>query len=111
MGSPLTLRYLGKYPNMFDNPEEEPVPTWAAIAWLLEEYGLSRTETVHADIQYRIILRQWSLQPPPAVANHPNFSPCPRRGKWNLAATLSSVEYNLPIIQGPKTTSKECHAM
>lgn len=25
-------------------------------------------------------------------------------------ATLSSVEYNRPIIQGPKTTSKECHA-
>ena len=84
--------------------------TWSAISWLLEDYGLSRTETVPADIHYRRISRQWSFQPPPAVASHPNFCQCPRRGKWDLAATLSSVEYNWPIIQGPKTTSAECHA-
>ena len=81
MGSPLTLRYLGNYPNMFDNPEEEPVLTWTAISWLLKDYGLSQIKTVPADIQYRRISRQWSVQPPLAVANHPNFCPCPRRGK------------------------------
>lgn len=84
--------------------------TWSAISWLLEDYGLSRTETVPADIHYRRISRQWSFQPPPAVASHPNFCQCPRRGKWDLAATLSSVEYNWPIIQGLKTTSADCHA-
>ena len=110
MGSPLTLKYLGKYSNMFDHPDEEPVVTWSAISWLLEDYGLSRTETVPADIQYRRNSRQWSLQPPPAVANHPNFCQCPRRGKWNPAATLTSMEYNWPIIQGPKATPLECHA-
>ena len=98
VGSPLTLRYLGQYSKMFDHPEEEPVPTWKAISWLLEDYGLSRTESVPADIHYRKISRQWSSNPPPAVANHPNFCPCPRRGKWNPAATLSSIEYNWPII-------------
>ena len=41
MGNPLTLKYLGKYPNMFDKLEEEPVVTWSAISWLLENYGLS----------------------------------------------------------------------
>ena len=71
---------------------------------------VSRIENVPMDIQYRRISRQWSLQPPPAVANHPNFCQCPRRGKWNPAVRLSSVEYNWPIIQGPKTTFKECHA-
>lgn len=110
VGSPLTLSYLGQYSKMFDHPEEEPVPTWKAISWLLEDYGLSRTESVPADIHYRKISRQWSSNPPPAVANHPNFCPCQRRGKWDPAATLSSVEYNWPIIQGPKTTPQECHA-
>ena len=110
MGNPLTLKYLGKYPNMFDKLEEEPVVTWSAISWLLEDYGISRIENVPADIQYRRISRQWSLQPPPVVANCPNFCQCPRRGKWNPVVRLSSVEYKWPIIQGPKTTPKECHA-
>ena len=94
---------------MFDKLEEEPVVTWSAISWFLKDYGLSRIENVRADIQYMRISRQWSLQPQPAVANHPNFCECPSRGKWNPAATLSSVEYNWPIIQGPKTTPVECH--
>ena len=50
MGNPLTLKYLGQYALMFDKPEEEPVPTWSAIAWLLEDYGLPRTEDVPTDI-------------------------------------------------------------
>jgi hypothetical protein len=89
---------------MFNNSEEELVVTWSAISWLLKDYGLSRTETVPTDIQYQRTSRQWSLQLPPAVASHPNFCQCPRRGNWNPTATLTSVEYNWPIIQGPKTT-------
>lgn len=69
MGNPLTLKYLGKYPSMFDNLEEEPVVTWTAISWLLEDYGLSRTKTVLVDIQYRQISKQWSLEPPPATSS------------------------------------------
>lgn len=57
-GSLLTLRHLGQYAKMFDHPEEEHVPTWKAISWLLEDYGLSRTENVLADIHYRKISRQ-----------------------------------------------------
>jgi len=109
MGNLLTLKYLEKYPNMFNNSEEEHVLPWSVISWFLEDYGLLCTETVLADIQYRRTSRQWSLQPPPAVASHLNFCQCPRRGKWNPTATLTSVEYNWPIIQGPKTTPKECH--
>lgn len=109
-GSPLTLKYLGQYNKMFDDPSEEPVLTWIAISWLLEDYGLSRTENVPADIQYRRISRQWSPNPPPAVVNHPNFCPCARRYKWNPLATLTSIEYNWPLIPGPKTTAGECQA-
>ena len=110
IGSPLTLKYLGQYALLFDNPEEEPVPTWSAIAWLLEDYGLSRTEEVPADIQYRRMSRQWPTIPLAAVKNHSHYCPCPRRQKWNPAATLESVEYNWPIIPGPKSTAVECQA-
>lgn len=109
-GSPLTLKYLGQYHKMFDDPSEEPVLTWSAISWLLEDYGLSRTETIPADIQYRRVSRQWSPTPPPAVINHPNFCPCARRYKWNPHATLTSIEYNWPLIPGPKATASECQA-
>ena len=107
-GSPLTLQFLGQYERMFDKPEEEPVPTWTAITWLLEDYGLSRNEDVPADIHYRRISRHWSPNPPPAVSNHPNFCACPRRQKWDPQATLHSVEYNWPIIPGPKATADQC---
>ena len=109
-GSPLTLRYLGQYEHMFDSPLEEPVPTWSAIAWLLEDYGLTRTEEMPADIYYRRVSKRWHAEPPIAVASHPHFCPCPRRGKWNPTATISSIEYNWPLIPGPKTTSAECKA-
>lgn len=39
--SPLTLQYLDQYANMFGKPEEDPIPTWSPISWLLEDYGLS----------------------------------------------------------------------
>lgn len=90
----MTLQYLGQYSNMFDDRQEIPVPTWQAITWILEGYGLSRTEDLPADIYYRQISRQWSLSPPPAITNHPHFCSCPRRHKWNPQATLHSVEYN-----------------
>ena len=110
VGSPLTLRFLGQYSHMFDAPEEEPIPTWTAITWPLEDYGLSRTEDVPTDIQYKRISRQWSATPPAVVASHPHFCPCPRRNKWDPAATISSVEYNWPLIIGPKFIAADCQA-
>lgn len=93
---------------MFDTPVEEPILTWSAISWMLEDYGLSRTEEVPADIAYRKNSRQWYHNPPPAVASHPNFCPCKKRCKWNPQATLTSVEYNWPFIPGPMSTAEEC---
>ena len=78
------------------------------MAWLLEDYGLSRMEDLPADIQYRRISRQWFPKPPPAVATHPNFCPCPRRNKWDPHATLHSVEYNWPLIPRSKATAAQC---
>jgi hypothetical protein len=108
VGNPLTLRYLGQYAKMFDVPREEPIPTWSTISWLLEDYGLSKMEEVHADISYRKISRQWSHNPPPIVAIHPNFCLCQRRCKWDPHATLASAEYNWSFIYGPMSMAEEC---
>lgn len=43
-GSVLKKRFLGNYASLFDHPSEEPVPSWKAIEWLLEDYGMSRVE-------------------------------------------------------------------
>ena len=101
VGSPLTLRYLGQYAHTFDAPSEKPIPTWTSTTWLLEDYGLVWTKEVPADIQYQRFSRRWSHDPPMSVASHPQFCSCPRRGRWNLVATLGNVEYNWPLIQGP----------
>lgn len=64
-----------------------------------------------ADIYYKRISRQWSSILSLAISSHPRFCLCPRRCKWNPAATLSSVEYNWPLIPGPKATAAECKIM
>ena len=106
----LTLRYLDQYAKIFDAPSEEPIPTWFAISWLLEDYDLSRTEEDPANIHYWKIYRQWSHNPPPTIANHPNFCPYQRRCKWNPHATLTSVEYNWSFIPRPMSTAIECQS-
>lgn len=99
-GSAANQRYLGNFGELFDDEDERPVPTWKALTWLLEDYGLSRTETVAADLVYRQSCGPWSFEPPPAVKMHPQFCPCARRHKWAPNATVASVEYNWPQIQG-----------
>ena len=42
------------------------------------------------------------------VSSHPQFCPCPRRGKWFPSTTISSVEYKWPVIPSPKITAHEC---
>ena len=52
--------------------------------------------------------RQWSAIPHVAVSDHSHFCDCPRRCKWNPLATLSSLEYNWPLIPCPKSIAAEC---
>ena len=99
-GSSANQRYLGHYRELFDEEVEKPIPTWSALAWILEDYGLSRTENVAADLLYRQQSGSWSFEPPSAVQLHPQFCPCARRHKWAPDSTISSVEYNWPQIQG-----------
>ena len=109
-GSVANQRYLGQYHELFDDENERPVPTWPALAWILEDYGLSRTEPIAADLVYKRVSGLWSFKPPPAVQVHPYFCPCERRHKWAPNATIASVEYNWPQIQGAPgfATPKQC---
>ena len=93
-------RFLGNYEELFDDVQEKPVPTWTALAWILQDYGLSRTEQMAADLVYKQISGPWSFDPPPVVQVHPQYCPCARRHKWSPTSTLASVEYNWPQIQG-----------
>ena len=95
-GSAANQRYLSHYMELFDDEGENPIPTWPALAWILEDYGLYRTEKVAADLVYRQQSEAWSFEPPPAVQLHPQFCPCARRHKWAPDATIALVEYNWP---------------
>ena len=111
-GSKASQRYLGSYLELFDDEIEQPVPTWPALAWILEDYGLSRSEPVAADLIYKKISGPWAFEPPTAVQSHPAFCPCERRHKWAPDATINSVEYNWPQIQGAPgfNTPAQCQA-
>jgi hypothetical protein len=103
-------RYLGHYRELFDDEGEKPIPTWPALAWILEDYGLSRIEKVAADLVYRQQSGAWSYEPSLAVQLHPQFCPCVRRHKWSPEATIASVEYNWPHVQGAPgfNTPRQC---
>lgn len=100
-GSVTNRRYLGYYNELFDDEGEQHVPTWSTLAWILDDYGLSRTETVAANLVYKHISGSWTFEPPLAVQVHSQFCHCVRRHKWSPDATIASMEYNWPQIQGP----------
>ena len=93
-------RYLGHYMELFNDEGERPIPTWPALAWILEDYELSRIEKVGVDLVYRQQSGAWSFEPPLVVQLHPQLCPCARRHKWAPEATIASVEYNWPQVQG-----------
>lgn len=77
-GSELMKKYLGNYDSLFDSPTEQPIPSWKAIEWLLEDYGLSRVEKHAWDLVYREMgkfgaMVDWTTDPPPAVATNAHF--------------------------------------
>ena len=93
-------RYFGQYHDFFDDKQEQPIPIWHALASILEDYAMSKTEPIVADMVYKRMCGPWFFEPPPAVQVHLHFCPCERRHKWTPNATIASVEYNWPQISG-----------
>ena len=108
-GSPLTVKYLGNYASLFDNEAVFPLPTWTAIEWLLEDYGLSRREERSWDLIYKEIVNvNWTDAAPEAVRTNGHFCDCKRRFKWAPDSLIDSVEYNWPLIPGQFDTALNC---
>ena len=66
-------RYLGENLELFDDEIEHLVHTWPTLAWLLEDYGLSRSEPVAADFIYKKISGSCAFEPPPRCKVTPHF--------------------------------------
>ena len=108
-GSYWSQKFLGRFEDLFDDPKENPLPSWRAINWIVEDYGLSRTEQLSwANVYRATVDSTWTVDPPPAVATNIHFCACERRFKWEQGATIDSVEYNWPKIPGQFDTSTHC---
>lgn len=73
------VEFLGNYKELFDDEGEQPVPIWLALAWILKDYGLSRTGNVATNLVYNQISGSWTFEPPLAVHVHYQFCQCARR--------------------------------
>jgi hypothetical protein len=78
-GSMANQRYLGWCHELFDDKHERLVSTWPAFSWILEDYGMSTTEPIVADLVYKRMSIPWSFKPPPAVQVHYHFCPCEKK--------------------------------
>ena len=109
LGSRLNRKFLGKYEALFNNPIEQPVPTWEAFDWLIEDYGyLCEEEKCYDRLYAKELKDSYQEEAPEAVKRNGHFYDCPRRYKWNPEALIDSKEYNWPIIPGTFTTPMEC---
>ena len=109
-GSQQKITYLGNYDNLFDFDYEKPLPTWRAMRWILEDYGMSRGEEWSwPKIYKKVVDDTWSHTPPLAVRSNGHFCrECDRRFKWAPEDTIDSVEYNWPIIPGQFDSAPNC---
>lgn len=109
-GSYLNQRFLGQYDALFDHKEEVPFPTWKALEWILEDYGVSRKGWRQWDKIYPRLSAQWPITMPVAVATNPHLCPlkCARRYKWAPWAKLDTIPYNWPQIPGSFSSYQEC---
>ena len=107
-GSILNQRFLGRYESLLDIASI-PLPTWEGIAWLLEDYGLSRREEKSWDLVYqRVRDSTWIQDAPVLVQCNGHFCNCARRFLWAPDALIDSIEYNWPIIPGQFGTAQGC---
>ena len=83
-GSWRDRKYLGQYNNLFESiPNfEAKIPTWQAMAWILKDYGMSHTEYISWDLEYKSLLdATWTIDASPSVVMNGNFCKCPCRHK------------------------------
>ena len=87
-------RFFGHYESLIDTASV-PLPTWEEIEWLLEDYGLSRTEEKSWDLVYqRVRDSTWTQDASDSVRSNGHFCDCARKFLWAPDALIDSVKYN-----------------
>jgi hypothetical protein len=105
--------FVGKMDAVFETDEEKQfhVPTWKALEWLVEDFGMTRTLRIIEDKQYQMSSGAWQEGVPLGVSSDPRFCTLgPRRGKWSPEATIESTNYNWMMIEGSFSTWENCAA-
>lgn len=78
---------------MFKNMEvERHVPSWKALEWLIEDYGLSLVEMEPYERMYPQISTNWRIDLLAAVMTTAYFCPSEKRHKWRPNTTIDSME-------------------
>ena len=111
--SSLRARFVGHMEAVFVTAleNEYSVPTWQALEWLVEDFGMTRTIRLAEDRQYQLVSGSWPEGVPISVSTDPRYCAMgQRRGKWSPDATLESTNYNWPVIGGQFNTWDECAA-
>ena len=89
-----TRCYLEHSYELFDEEDEQLVRTWSVLTCIHEDYGLSRTKTVAADLVYRRISGAWTFELPPTVQAHSRFCSGAKKHKQTPDSTIALVKYN-----------------
>ena len=107
--SRLNRNFLGKYEALINNPIEQPVPTWEAFDWLIEDYGyLCEEEKCYDRLYAKELKDSYQEEAPKAVKRNGYFCDCTRMYRWNPKALIDSKEYNWLVIPSTFTTPVEC---
>jgi hypothetical protein len=107
----LRLYFLGKMDAVFETEEEKQyhIPTWKALEWLVEDFGMTRTLRIVEDRQYQMTSGVWPKGVPLSISSDPHFCTLgPRCGKWSPEATIKSINYNWMLIEGSFSTWEDC---
>ena len=95
VGSPLTLYY----------PEEESIPAWTTITWLLEDYGFSQTKKIPTDIHNKRTSRQWYVGPPCSCGKSSTFLSMPPHKQVESSSHPIQCQIQLAIDKRAKIYS------
>ena len=80
LGSRLNRKFLGQYESLFNNPIEQPVPTWEVFDWLIEDYGyLCEEEKCYDRLYVEELKDNYQEEAPKAVKRNGHLCNCPKR--------------------------------
>jgi hypothetical protein len=93
--------FVDKMDAVFEIEEEKQynMPTWKALEWLIEDFGMIYILCIAEDWQYQMTLGMWPEGVLLGVSSDPCFCTLgPRRSKWSPKVTMESTNHNWMLI-------------